>query len=342
MKTTRETTDQMHAEQGLSTMPAICASAYGGPEVLSFKQIPRPVPGDDDVRVQVRAAALHAGDCLILRGEPFPIKLMMGLRRPKEAVPGGDLSGIVTAVGKKVRRFRPGDAVFGGRDGFTDYGGALAAYCRVPEKKLEIKPENVDFAEAAAVGISGSTALAGLTKAGLTAGQSVLVNGATGGVGSFAVQIAKARGAEVTAVCSAGKQDFVRTLGADHVIDYTRDDYTQQDRKWDLVFDAACFRPVREALQAAKPNGTYIMIGGSTDAPFAAMWYGLRARIFGGPSILSLASESTPELLRTLGEMLARNEIRPAIDRSFPLDRAAEAFEYLCAGHTRGKIVITI
>lgn len=332
----------MHAEQELSTIRAITANGYGGPEVLNLSEVPRPIPGDDDVLVEIHAAALHAGDCFILKGEPFPIRLMMGLRRPKEPVPGGDLSGIVTAVGKNVRRFRPGDAVFGGRDGFADYGGALAAYCRVPESKLETKPDNVDFAAAASVGISGSTALAGLMKAGLTAGQSVLVNGATGGVGSFAVQIARARGAEVTAVCSTGKQDFVRALGAADVIDYTRDDYTQQDRKWDLVFDAACFRPVREAVRAAKANGTYIMIGGSTNAPFAAMWHGLRSRLFGGPSVLSLASESSPELLNTLGEMMSRNEIRPAIDRSFPLERAAEAFEYLCAGHTRGKTVITI
>ncbi|MCR9144388.1 MAG: NAD(P)-dependent alcohol dehydrogenase [bacterium] len=324
------------------TMQAATVRAYGGPELISINDIPRPLPGDDEVLVQVHAAALHAGDALILKGEPAILRLMTGLTRPKQPVPGADLSGVVAAIGKNITRFQVGDAVFGGRDGFHDYGGALAQYCRVPEHKLEHKPENLGFDEAAAVAISGSTALAGLIKAKLKAGQSVLINGATGGVGSFAVQIAKALGAEVTAVCSTGKSDFVRELGADHVIDYKHQDYTRLDRKWDLVFDAACFRPVSEAMRAAKANGKYLLVGGSTGAPFAAMGLGLYAKLRGGPQILSMASESTPELLARLAEMLRDQKIRPAIDRVYELAQSREAFAYLSAGHTRGKVVIRI
>lgn len=325
-----------------TTMQAITAQAYGGPEVLTLNEIPIPVPGDDDVLVRVHAAAIHHGDCILLTGEPRFLRLMTGFGKPKQPVPGGDLAGIVEAIGKNVTRFAVGDAVFGGRDGFTDYGGALAAYCRVPENKLVKKPENISFEAAAGAGISGTTALAALEKGGVAEGQRVLVNGASGGVGTFAVQIAKARGAHVTAVAAGNKHDFLRKAGADECIDYKTEDYTQRSDKWDLLIDAACFRPIREGRRALQRDGQYVVVGGSDSAPFAAMGMSLWTKLSGGPRVFGLTSESSPELLGALAELLASRKIETTIDRVYPLARAAEAFAYAGEGHTKGKVVITI
>lgn len=326
------------------TMSAVVAADYGDPEVLSLAERPRPEIGPQDVLVQVRAAAIHAGDGYLLRGEPLPLRLATGLRRPTQPIPGGDLAGTVVAVGPEVSRFQIGDAVFGGPDSISDYGGALAEYCRVPEAKLAAKPESLDFAEAATLGISGTTALAALQKGGGSQpGQRVLVNGASGGVGSFAVQIAKATGAHVTAVCRGEKAEWMRQLGADEIIDYTREDFAAGPQTWDLVIDAACFRPLRETKRAAGRSGRYVVVGGSLSAPLQAILHALRGKLSGGPRVLAFSSESTPELLNELATLAESGKVRPAIDRRYTLKSAEEirhAFAYLMAGHTSGKIVV--
>ena len=328
----------------VETMKAIVQDAYGSADVLELRDIERPVPKDNEVLVRVQAAGLHRGDWHVMTGLPYLIRIVvpsLGLRRPKVPVRGMDVAGRVEAVGKAVTRFQPGDAVFGWCD------GSFAEYACAPEDQLAPKPANLSFEQAAAVPISGFAALQGVRDQGeVQAGQKVLVIGAAGAVGSFAVQLAKAFGAQVTGVCSTTQVDLVRSIGADEVIDYTREDVTDGTRHWDLIIDTAGRRTLSQLRRALTPRGTLVIVGGEG----GGRWMGgftrnLRAPLlsrFVGQRLRMLASKENQEDLQTLGELIQAGKLTPRIGRTYPLGEVPEAIRALEAGDTRGKIVITV
>ena len=328
-----------------ATMKAIVQDRYGSTDVLELREIDRPVPTDNEVLVRVHAAGLHRGDWHVMTGLPYMIRLVvpsLGLRRPKVPVRGMDVAGTVAAVGKDVTRFQPGDAVFGWCD------GSFAEYANVPQDQLAAKPAILSFEQAAVVPISGFAALQGLRDVGeIQAGQRVLVIGAAGGVGSFAVQLAKAFGAQVTGVASTSQLELVRSIGADEVIDYTRPDVTDGTRQFDLILDCAGRRTLSQLRRALTPNGTLVIVGGEG----GGRWMGgflrnLLAPVlsrFVGQRLRMLASKERPEDLRTLRELLEAAKVTPVIDRTYPLREVPEAFRQLVEGRGRGgKLVITI
>ncbi len=327
-----------------TTMKAIVQDAYGSADVLELRDIDQPVPKANEVLVRVHAAGLHRGDWHVMTGLPYLIRIVvpsLGLRKPKVPVRGMDVAGRVEAVGENVTRFQPGDAVFGWCD------GSFAEYACAPEDNLAAKPATLTFEQAAAVPISGFAALQGLRDQGqVQPGQKVLVIGAAGGVGSFAVQLAKAFGAEVTGVCSTTQVDLVRSIGAEDVIDYTRDDITDGARHWDLILDTAGRRTLSQLRRALTPRGTLVIVGGEG----AGRWLGgfdrsLRAPVlslFVGQRLRMLASKPRQEDLQTLRELIEAHNITPLIDRTYPLGEVPEAIRQLEAGHTRGKLVITM
>jgi NADPH:quinone reductase-like Zn-dependent oxidoreductase len=325
-------------------MKAIVQDTYGSTEVLEFRDIDRPVPKDNQVLIRVHAAGLHRGDWHVMTGLPYLIRFVvpdLGLRKPKVPVRGMDVAGTVAAVGEHVTRFQPGDAVFGWCD------GSFAEYACAPEDNLALKPTTLSFEQAAVVPISGFAALQGLRDQGqVQPGQQVLIIGAAGGVGVFAVQLAKAFGAQVTGVCSTTQVELVRSIGADDVIDYTRDDVTDGTRHWDLILDTAGRRTLSQLRRALTPRGTLVIVGGEG----AGRWMGgftrnLRAPLlsrFVGQRLRMLASKPRHEDLQTLRELSEAGKLTPVIDRTYPLREVPEAIRQLEAGHTRGKIVITV
>jgi len=325
-------------------MKAIVQDAYGSADVLELRDIDQPVPKDNEVLVQVHAAGLHRGDWHVMTGLPYLIRVVvptLGLRGPKVPVLGMDVAGHVEAVGSNVTRFQPGDEVFGWCD------GSFAEYACAPEDQLAPKPANLSFEQAAAVPISGFAALQGVRNQGeVQAGQKVLIIGAAGAVGSFAVQLAKAFGAEVTGVCSTTQVDLVRSIGADDVIDYTREDVTDGTRHWDLILDTAGRRSLSQLRRALTPKGTLVIVGGEG----GGRWMGgftrnLRAPLlsrFVGQRLRMLASKENQEDLQTLRELIEAGKLTPLIGRTYPLREVPEAIRHLEAGHTRGKIVITV
>jgi NADPH:quinone reductase-like Zn-dependent oxidoreductase len=327
-----------------TTMKAIVQDAYGSTEVLKFADITRPVPTDNEVLVQVRAAGLHRGDWHVMTGLPYLIRVVvptLGLRRPKVPVLGMDVAGTVAAVGPNVTRFQPGDEVFG----WTD--GAFAEYTSAPEDHFAAKPANLSFEQAAVVPISGFAALQGVRDVGeVQAGQQVLVIGAAGAVGVFAVQLAKAFGAQVTGVANTAQVELVRSLGADQVIDYTREDVTDGTRQWDVIIDTAGRRSLSQLRRALTPKGTLVIVGGEG----GGRWLGgftrnLRAPLvsrFVGQRLRMLASKPRQDDLQVLRELAQAGKLTPLIDRTYPLGETPEAMRRLEAGHTRGKIVITV
>ncbi len=343
MRTASATTWPETGTPRKATMKAIVQDTYGTTEVLRLRDIPRPAPEDDEVLVRVHAARLDRGVWHVMTGLPYLIRLVvptLGLRRPKVPVRGMDLAGRVEAVGGRVTRFRPGDAVFG----WTD-GGSYAEYAAVPQDNLAAKPAALSFEQAAAVPISGIAALQGLRDVGqLQAGQTVLVIGAAGGVGSFAVQLAKAFGARVTGVASATQLDLVRSIGADEVIDYTRQDVTDGTRRWDLILDTAGHRSLSRLRRALTPGGTLVIVGSEG----RGRWLGgfdrnLRAVAlsrFVGQRLRMLSSKPRQEDLQRLRELIEAGKVTPLLDRTFPLREAPEAIRHLLQGHTAGKIVI--
>ena len=328
----------------MQIMKAVITTKYGPAEVLELREIEKPVPGDQDVLVRIHAATPHAGDWHLMKGEPFILRLMgFGFSRPRSPVLGSNIAGTVEAVGARVTRFKAGDEVFGGRDGFVDYGGGFAEFARVPEMKLALKPSNISFEEAAGVTVSASTALHGLRDVGhLEAGQKVLVVGASGGVGSYAVQIAKALGAEVTGVCSTANVELLYSLGADHVIDYKKADCTKNGEQYDLILDTAAYRSVLDYKASLSARGRYLFVGGSGARLIQVMLLGPLVAMTSTRKMTSLMAESTPELLNTLKELLAEGKIKTVIDRIFPLNETADAIRHQEHGHPRGKIVITV
>jgi NADPH:quinone reductase-like Zn-dependent oxidoreductase len=323
-------------------MRAIVQDKYGDADVLRLEEIDRPEPGPEQVLVRVLAAGVDPGVWHIMAGQPYGVRPAFGVRKPRERVRGADVAGVVEAVGSDVTRFAPGDEVFGvGTGTYADF--ALA-----PEKGLALKPAGLSFPEAAVVAISGCTALQGVRDAGgLTAGQRVLVLGASGGVGSFAVQIAKALGAHVTGVASTGKLDFVRSLGADEVLDYTREDPTDGSRRFDLILDTGGNRPLRQLRRALTPKGTLVIVGGEGGRGLLggfdrAMLRAPLMSLFASQKFHGLLAVTRHVDLLTLGELIESGSVRVPLERTFSLAEAPDAIRYLHAGKVRGKVAVTI
>lgn len=323
-------------------MKAIVQDTYGSTDVLELREIDKPEIADDEVRVRVHAAGVDRGVWHLMTGLPYLLRIAgYGLRAPKTPVPGMDVAGVVEAVGKDVTRFQSGDEVFGiGK-------GSFAEYARAREDKLAPKPANLTFEQAAVVAISGLTALQGLRDHGqVEPGQKVLIVGASGGVGTFAVQLAKALGTEVTGVCSTSKVEMVRSIGADHVIDYTRADFAEGEQRYDLILDIGGNSSLARLRRALAPKGTLVIVGGEG----GGRWLGgidrqLRALLlspFVGQKLGTFISKENHEDLIVLKELIEAGKVTPVIDRTFPLREAPKAIRYLAAGHARGKVVIAV
>jgi NADPH:quinone reductase-like Zn-dependent oxidoreductase len=336
-------------------MKAMVQDRYGPPDVLELKDIDKPVAKDGEVLVRVHAASVHPDVWHVLRGLPYVLRIMgAGLSKPKNSVPGTDVAGRVESVGKDVTRFRPGDEVFGEsvRGHQWHNGGAYAEYTSVPEDQLALKPANISFEQAAAVPTSGLIALQGLHEYGqIQPGQKVLINGAAGGVGAIAVQLAKAYGADVTGVDSARKLDLVRSLGADQVIDYTQEDFTQSGKRYHLIVDIPGNHSFSECRRALTPKGTYVLIGHDHfgkqgDRFLGGLPRGLK-QIAMSPFVsqlpdLSFSTPSKRDSMAVLKEFLEAGKLTPVIDRTYPLSEVPEAIRYLEEGQARGKVVITV
>jgi NADPH:quinone reductase-like Zn-dependent oxidoreductase len=319
-------------------MKAVVYTKYGSPDVLQIKDIEKPAPGDNEVLIKIHAASVNAYDWHFLTADIFLIRFMGGgLFKPKFTRLGADISGRIEAVGKNANQFHPGDEVYGMvKGGFAEYACAL-------EDGLALKPSNLSFEEAAAVPMAGLTALQGLRDEGkIQAGQKVLINGASGGVGTYAVQIAKYYAAEVTAVCSTRNVDQARSIGADHVIDYTKEDFTKSGQKYDLIFAANGFHPLSDYKRALNPKGIYVMAGGSKAQIFQAMLMGPWMSERGGRKIGGVSAKRSQKDLVILKELIEAGKVVPVIDKRYPLAEAAEALRYLGAGHAQGKVVITM
>ena len=313
-------------------MKAIVYTKYGPTsEVLQLKEVDKPTPKDNEVLVKIYAASINDGDKSMIRGKPFFIRLMgYGLLKPKHTIPGGDIAGRVEAVGGNVKQFQPGDEVYG------DIGavghGAFAEYVSVPENVLVPKPVNLTYEEAAAVPQYALVALQGLRDNGnIQSGHKVLINGASGGVGTFAVQVAKSYGAEVTGVCSTKNLELVRSLGADHVIDYTKEDFTQMEQRYDLILDSVANRSNSDYLRALSPQGRYVAVA-----------FNVRALIGGGKKVSQMSHEPNVEDLAYMKELIEAGKVVPVIDRSYPLSEVAEAFRHFEENHPSGKVVLTV
>lgn len=322
-------------------MRALTYTEYGPADVLTFTEVARPVPKDDEVLIKTWAASVNPLDWHFMRGKPFFVRLMIGgLLRPKDTRLGVDVAGRVEAVGRNVTQFKPGDEVFG------VCRGAFAEYACAPEGKVTLKPANLSFEGAAAVPVAATTALQALRDRGrIRKGQRVLVDGASGGVGTFAIQIAKSFGADVTAVCSTGNVDTARSIGADQVIDYTREDFTKNAQRYDLILGANAYHSVFAYRRALSPNGIFVGSGGGGQS-FPGMLIGLLVQ-----SLLSLAgsrkmrgfmAKVNKEDLVFLKDLLAAGRIVPVIDRQYPLSEVADALRYVEAGHAKAKVVITM
>jgi NADPH:quinone reductase-like Zn-dependent oxidoreductase len=331
----------MDQGQPSGTMQAIVRHAYGSPDVLELEDIEKPAVENDSVLIRVRAASLNALDWHIMRGAPLIARIGEGFRTPKTTVLGVDVAGEVEAVGRDVTEFKPGDAVFGTR-------GAFAEYVRGVARSFVPKPADISYEQAAAIGVAGCTALQGLRDKGqVQPGQRVLINGAGGGVGTFAVQIAKAFGAHVTAVCGTHNVELIRSLGADRVIDYTREDFTRSGERFDLIIDVAASRSLTACRRVLRFDGKLVTIGaagnGRHSAPIVFRMLGgtLWSRV-GRQRMLFFVAKVTRKDLVVLAELIESGELTPAIDRTYPLSETAAAMRYLEQGHSRGKVVITV
>ncbi|MBK8990096.1 MAG: NAD(P)-dependent alcohol dehydrogenase [Chloroflexi bacterium] len=316
-------------------MKAIVQNDYGSPDVLKLAEVAQPAMKDNQVLVRVKAASINAGDVFTMRGSPWLVRLTTGFPKPKNHVLGMDMAGVVEAVGSSVTQFRPGDAVY------ASCNGALAEYASVAEDKLALKPVNLAFEQAAAIPTGAITALKGLRDVGqLQPGQKVLINGASGGVGTFAVQIAKALGAEVTGVCSTRNVDMVRSLGADDVVDYTQKDFTQNGRRYDLILDNVASHSFSDMMRVLTPEGRLVPNSGH-----GGMGYVFKAFLL-SPFLRQLGSMylTVPDGndLTQLKEWIETGQVRPVIERTYPLREAPEAFRYLEKEHARSKVVITV
>jgi NADPH:quinone reductase-like Zn-dependent oxidoreductase len=335
-------------------MKAIIQDRYGSPDVYELREVDRPTVEDDEVLVRVRATSVHPDVWHALRGVPYVLRIMgSGLRRPKTPVPGTDLAGLVESVSGNVTRFKAGDEVFGQSVGayLWGNGGTFAEYAAVPEARLERKPANLTFEQAAAVLTSGQIAVQGIRDEGrVQPGHKVLINGAGGGVGTTAVQLAKAYEADVTAVDSTAKLDMLRSIGADRVLDYTQEDFTRTGERYDLILDIAGNHPWSDLKPALTPEGTYVLIGHDQYGGSGHRWFGSLGRFFKLMVISPFASQLHPfrgakdpgDRLVVLKELIEAGKITPVIDRTFPLSQVPEAIRYLESGQAQGKVVITV
>lgn len=321
-------------------MKAIVYTQYGSPDVLSLQEVEKPTPKDNEVLIKIHAASTNAYDWHIMRADPFLARFAKGLFKPKNTIPGADIAGVVEAVGRNVKQFKPGDAVYGDLASCGD--GAFAEYVAAPESAMSPKPTNLTFEEAAAVPMAAVTALQSLRDViRLQPGQKLLINGASGGVGTFAVQIAKVLGAEVTAVCSTTKIEMVRALGADHVIDYTKEDFTQGNQRYDAILGVNGYHPLSAYKRVLTPQGIYAMAGGTTAQIFEALLLGsFMSR--SGQKMTTVTAHPNQKDLIYLKELIEADKVKPVIDRCYPLSETADAIRYLEKGHARGKIIITV
>ena len=318
-------------------MKAIVYTHYGSPDVLQFKETEKPVPNAGEILVKIYAASANPLDWHLMRGAPFLARLEGGLRKPKDPRFGADLAGRVEAVGSTVTQFQLGDEVFGA------WTGSFAEYATVPENRVALKPANRSFEEAAAIPVAAITALQGLRDTGhIHTGQKVLINGASGGVGSFAVQLAKAFGAEVTGVCSTRNVDMVRSIGADYVIDYMQEDFTKNGQRYDLILAVNGYHPISAYQRALSQEGMYVMTGGSMAQMFQAMLLGPWLSKNGSQKMGNLLAKPNQKDLVFVKELLEAGKVVPVIERRYPLREVPEAIRYLEEGHAQGKVVITV
>ncbi len=322
-------------------MQAMTYRAYGTPDVLQPTKVARPVPEAGEALVQVHAASLNQADLYLLRGEPLPLRLSAGLRRPRRPTLGADIAGRVVAVGSGVTRLQPGDAVYGD---LSAYGlGGFAEYVCARDEALAPKPASLSFAQAAAVPMAAVTALQGLRASGpVAAGERVLIHGASGGVGTFAVQLARAMGAQVTAVCSARNVEQARTLGAEHVIDYAQEDFTRDGRRYDLILVVNGRRSLAEYRRALSPRGRLVVAGGDVGTIMQATLLGPVLSLAHSITVRGLVARPSRDDLLFVGQLLDSGVVVPVIDRCYPLGELPEAMRYLAGGHACGKVVITM
>jgi NADPH:quinone reductase-like Zn-dependent oxidoreductase len=321
---------------------AIVCTRYGPPEVLQLREVAKPAPGDDQVLIRVHAASVNARDWRMMRAHPFFIRLKPGgFLQPRNRILGADVAGRLETIGSNVRQFQPGDEVFGYLPVATGRG-TFAEYVCAEEDAIAMKPANLPFEQAAAVPLAACTALQGLREGGIRAGQKVLVQGASGGVGTFAVQIARAFGAEVTGVCSTRNLEMVHSIGADHVIDYSREDFTRRGRQYDLILAVNGYHPVSDYLRALAPGGICVVAGGSLRQLFRAAALARRHHGGGSPRTRVLSLVQQHEDLMFLRGLLESGQVKPVIDGCYPLQRAEEAMRRFEESHARGKIVITV
>ena len=322
-------------------MKAIVYHKYGPPDVLKLEEVPKPIPRDDEVLVEIHAASVTAKDWRLMRAEPFVARLNGGLLKPKHKILGMEIAGRIEAVGRNAKQFRPGDEVFGDLS-LCGLGG-FAEYVCADENMLALKPASMTFEEAAAVPFGAVSALQGLRDKGqIQPGQKVLINGATGGVGTFAVQIAKSFGAEVTGVCSTRNLDMVRSIGADQVIDYTKEDFTKSGQRYDLILAANGYHPISDYKRALNPKGIYVMVGGSNAQMFQALLLGPLISMTGSKKMGILFAEPNQKDLVFMKGLIEAGKVKSVIDIHYPLGEVAEAIRYLEEEHARGKVVITL
>jgi NADPH:quinone reductase-like Zn-dependent oxidoreductase len=324
-------------------MKAIVCTKYGSPDVLQLKEVAKPAPKDDEVLIKIHAASINSRDWRMMRANPFFIRLVPGgFLQPKNKILGADVAGRVEAIGRYVKQFKPGDEVFGYLPSATGRG-TFAEYVCANENAITLKPDNLTFEQAAAVPVAALTALQGLRDKGIIQpGQKVLINGASGGVGTFAVQIAKAFGAEVTAVCSTRNLEMARSIGADHVIDYKNENFTQNGQRYDLILAVNGYHPISDYLRALSAEGIYVVAGGSMLQLFQAARQGRQASKIGSQKTYVVSMVQNQKDLVFMKELLEAEKVVPVIDGCYPLSKTAEAFRYFEKVHARGKIVITV
>jgi NADPH:quinone reductase-like Zn-dependent oxidoreductase len=324
-------------------MKAIVCTKYGSPDVFQLQELAKPAPQDDEVLIKIHAASINSRDWRMMRANPFFIRLVPGgLLHPKNKILGADLAGRIEAIGRSVRQFQPGDEVFGYLPSATGHG-TFAEYVCANENAITLKPANLTFEQAAAVPLAAMTALQSLRdKGNIQPGQKVLINGASGGVGTFAVQIAKAFGAEVSAVCSPRNLEMVCSLGADHVIDYKVDDFTRNGQQYDLILAVNGYHPISDYLRALRPEGTYVVAGGSMLQLIQAAGNQKRNSNTGGQKIYIASLVQSQKDLTFLKELLESGKVKPVIDKCYPLNLTSEAFRYFEKEHAQGKVVISV
>ena len=322
-------------------MKAIVTHSYGAPDVLRCEEVEKPTAREGEVLIRVRAASVNPLDWRLLKGRPLVLRIPLGLRKPKDARVGRDVAGQVEAVGKSVTQFKPGDEVFG------TCRGAFAEYACGPESSLVLKPEKVTFEQAASVPVAGLSALQSLRDKGrIQSGQKVLINGAAGGVGTFAVQIAKSFGADVTGVCSTRNVEMVRSIGADRVVDYTREEFTKGAERYDLILDCVGNLTLSECRRLLNPDGKCVMVGAPHDARALSLMFSLIQPLvlsrFGSRKYIPFIARMNKEDLAIIGELIAAGKVKPVIDRRYELTEMPEAVRYLEEGHARGKVVMSL